>query len=308
MKILVTGAGGFIGSYLVGFLQKKGCQVVAVSKSARKPGFVNLGDLDSGTDWSQVLNGCDTVIHLAGLAHRSESVASEQYVNANRGITLRLAEEAIKARVKKFIYISTVKVLGDRTNGLDVFSERSGFNPEDDYALSKVQAEVGLSELFERGTGVTIIRPPLVYGPGVKANFLALIKLVSTGYPLPLKGFNNKRSFIYIGNLVDILWRCVQTPATANRTFLVSDGDDLSTPELVELIARTLKVRPRLFYVPKPILFGLFSAIGRKSAFDRLASSMRIDCSLVREELSWVPPYSIEIGLKETIRAALGPN
>jgi nucleoside-diphosphate-sugar epimerase len=222
-----------------------------------------------------------------------------EFRKVNTEGTKKLAREAVKAGVKRLIFISTIKVNGEEA---DIpFTEDSPTQPADPYGISKWEAEKALRQIEEEdGLEVVVVRPTLVYGPGVKANFLSMMKAVYRGIPFPLASINNRRSLIYVGNLVDSLAKCVTQSAAAGQTFLVSDGDDVSTPDLIRRTASALGVTARLFPVPIPFMRLAGTLFGKSAAVNRLAGSLVVDSSKIRRELGWIPPYTMEQGLRAT--------
>ncbi|MGK4340752.1 UDP-glucose 4-epimerase family protein [Ectopseudomonas oleovorans] len=309
MNILLTGATGFVGSVLLSELTKlPDFRVVAAVRSAASPAsddVVVVGNIDGTTDYSAALNGVDVVVHAAARAHIMRDEVADplaEYRKVNVEGTLNLAKQAVAAGVKRFVYISSIKVNGESTTGLSAFTEADSAKPEDPYGVSKYEAEQGLRLLAqETGLEVVIIRPPLVYGPGVKANFLSLVKLSATRVPLPFGSVNNHRSMVYVGNLVSFIIRCIQHPAAANQTFLVSDGEDVSLRNLVTYIRLCLGRSPRLLPVPVG-LFKLAGALtGKRGMVDRLVGDLQVDSSKARSLLGWVPPYTVEQGIAATV-------
>jgi len=260
-----------------------------------------IGDIGPDSDWSRALDGVSAVVHLANLAHEMHGPAPlSRYTQVNVEGSSNLARQAAKAGVKRLVYLSSVKVLGEGTSA-KAFDEMSPANPGDVYAQSKWQAEQALREV-ERRTGleVTILRPPLVYGPGVRANFRRLLHLVARGLPLPLGAAANRRSLVFAGNLASAIEACLINPAAAGRTFLVSDGVALSTADLVRSLALALEVPARLLKVPPPLLRAVAALIGRSGEAGRLLDSLEIDDNPLRRELAWSPPYSVAEGLAIT--------
>lgn len=311
MKLLVTGANGFVGRALCKHYSTRSAdQVVA---AVRKPdnsldGIAQkiVGNIDSKTAWREALQGVDTVVHLAGRAHVMHDTHVDPlsaYREINTEGTINLARQAASMGVKRFVYLSSIKVCGEgqlRVNEA-AYTVDQPANPADPYAVSKYEAELGLFEIAQHtNLKVTILRPPLVYGPGVRANFLRLMQTVDRRWPLPLGGIVNRRDLIYLGNLVDAIVVCSSHPAATNRTFLVADGESLSTPELIRRLASALGRPSRLFSVPESWL-RFAGALTRKSmAVQRLLGSLMLDSSTMREALGWQPPYSIEEGLAAT--------
>jgi nucleoside-diphosphate-sugar epimerase len=307
-RILVTGASGFIGTGLCARLLSEGFDVTAAFRHPPPPftdgriRTVVVGNIDQRTDWSSALSDTDTIIHLAARVHVMQEYAADPlkaYRDVNVGGTACLAKCAAEAGVRRFIYLSSVKVHGEE-NEL-TYTELNPLCPEDGYGISKQDAELELADIATNSAMEhVVIRPPLVYGPGVKANFLALLKLVDYNMPLPLASIANRRSFIYLENLVDCLVKCVTHPAAAGRTYLVSDGQDLSTPELIRLIAHALNRRAKLFPFPQSLLRSAGCLLGRTQTANRLLGSLTVDISRIRREIGWAPPYSPKTGLLNT--------
>ena len=306
-RVLVTGATGFVGSALCGQLRAAGHTVIAaVRRSSGLPDEVAIGEMSSSTNWRTGLAGCDTVIHLAARVHVMNDTAQDPlalYRATNTEATLNLARQAAQAGVKRFVFISTVKVNGEGRGA--AYRETDVPAPEDAYAISKWEAEQGLQRIArETGLEVVILRPPLVYGPGVKANFLRLMKTIQRGWPLPLGAIHNRRSLLYLGNFVDAIRLCVEHPAAAGQTFLLDDGQAVSTPELIRAVARAMGRPPRLLAVPVGVLAFVGALLGKRAAVTRLTGSLHVDGSAIRSRLGWTPPYSMEAGLAATVAAA----
>ena len=308
MKVLVTGATGFVGNALGDHLAKHGHRVVpAVRRKAGLADEAIVGNIDDATDWSAALSGCDAVVHLAARVHVMADAAQNPlalYRVTNTEATLNLARQAAQAGVKRFVFISTIKVNGE---GRDVpYRETVPAAPEDAYAISKWEAEQGLWRVAEdTGLEVVILRPPLVYGPGVKANFLRLIRTVERGWPLPLGAIHNRRSLLYLGNFVDAIRLCVEHPTAAGQTFLLDDGEPVSTPELIRAVARAMGRPARLLSVPVGVLEFAGVLLGKRAAVARLTDSLFVDNSAIRSRLGWVPPYTMQQGLDATVAALL---
>jgi len=315
MKILVTGANGFIGQRLCETLLKAGYFVrgairhlpsgVHSLKSSNNADFVFIDDISQETNWSMALKGIDCIIHLAARVHIMKETSGDTFTvfrKVNAEGTSLLARMAADAGVKRFIFLSTVKVNGEGTEKHQ-FTERDTPNPHDDYSTSKWEAEQALHNISDSvGLEVVILRPPLVYGPGVKANFLRLLDMVNKNTPLPLSLVNNKRSMIYIGNLVDAIVRCIEHPVIANQTFLVNDGQDVSTPELIRMIARAMGKKARLFPCPVSLLKMIGKVAGKSAEIERLVNSLQIDSTKIRRTLNWIPPFTVEEGILETVK------
>jgi len=255
---------------------------------------------DRTIDYQPLLEGCDAVVHLAGKAHDPAANAS-LYNELNHVATRRLAEAAAEAGVRHFLYVSTIKVNGgEQRDGVPPYTEASPVEPTDAYALSKWQGEQAL-----RASGVatgmrhTILRPPLIYGPGVKANFRSLMRLVHRGVPLPLASVSNQRSLLYVDNLCDVICRLLERESHENSTYVIKD-ETLSTPGLIRAMAEGLDVKPRLFSLPVSLLRLAGKMTGKQSMIDRLTGSLVVDDSVLRRDLDWQPPVSLEQGVKET--------
>lgn len=264
-----------------------------------------IPDLHAQSDWAAALAGCDTVVHLAARVHVMHDTAADPlvlYRATNTDATLNLARQAVLAGVKRFVFVSSIKVNGE---GRDTaYQETDTPMPEDAYALSKWEAEQGLWRVArETGLEVVILRPPLVYGPGVKANFRRLLDTVTRGWPLPLGAIRNRRSLLYLGNFVDAIRICIEHPAAAGQTFLVDDGQPVSTPELVRAVAHAMGRPARLLPVPIGLLEFGGALLGRRAAVARLTGSLWLDSSLIRTRLGWTPPYSMAAGLEATVTA-----
>ncbi len=306
--ILVTGANGFIGRPLCEELLYRGHRVrAAVRSPTRMPEGVEAieaGDIDGTTDWTVALQGVDTIIHLAARVHVMKETSTDplaEFLKVNLHGTENLARQAVHAGVKRFVYASSIKVNGEQTAGTQSFSENNQTDPQDHYGVSKWQAEQALHRIAnETGLEIVIVRPPLVYGPGVKGNFIRLLGAIDKGTPLPLAGAHNARSMIYVGNLVDALIACATHSAAAEQTYLVSDGEDVSTARLANKIAIALGRGSSSFYFPPCLLRVVARLLGRAEQMDRLFGSLRINDEKIRSELAWIPPYTMEQGLHIT--------
>ncbi|WP_414899499.1 UDP-glucose 4-epimerase family protein [Rhizobium cremeum] len=299
--ILVTGGSGFVGRALTRELARRGLPFRTAGRRAGSCDFV-VGDIDGATDWAGALAGIDQVVHLAARVHVMHDNTSDPlaaFRTSNRDGALNLARQAAAFGVKRFVFVSTLKVNGEETAPGRAFRADDTPHPLDPYGISKREAEEGLFDIAARtGMEVVCIRPPLVYGPGVKANFAALHKLASSGFPLPFLAIRNRRSMVYVGNLVDFILRCLEHPAAANRVFLVSDGDDVSLPVLISRIRASLGRPARLFPVP-PFMFTLAARLlGKQAVAQRLLGSLEADITDSRAALEWAPPFTMEDGLK----------
>jgi len=303
-RLLLTGYSGFVGTVLAERLHID----YDLSLLGRKSS--NLGnsfkfDLSPITIYDNVFESIDAVIHVAARAHiMNEEVADSlsEYRRVNVDGTLNLAQQSADAGVKRFIYISSIKVNGESTSGSVPFTEKDIANPLDPYGVSKYEAEEGLKKIAEKtGMEVVIIRPPLVYGAGVKANFLNLLKLSNTGLPLPFGLVNNKRSMVYVENLVDFIIRCIDHPNAANQTFLVSDGENLSLKSLITYIRKAMGKSPLLLPVPVGLFKLAGKLTGKSGVVDRLVGDLQVDSSKARELLDWTPPFTVEQGIAATV-------
>jgi nucleoside-diphosphate-sugar epimerase len=318
---LVSGASGFIGRALCRRLADDGVAVVAALRKpmdisedpiflpparGKEPGDsiarpVVVGNIDGATDWSQALAGVEVVFHLAARVHvMRESAAAplEEFRRTNVAGTERLARSAAAAGVRRLVYVSSVGVNGLHTEGGRRFSEADAPQPHNAYAQSKWEAEQALHRIAaETGLQVVIVRPPLVYGPGAPGNYAQMLAAVARGVPLPFASVRNHRSLVYVGNLVDALIACAAHPAAAGQTYLVSDGEDVSTPELLRRLARALGVAPRLFPCPALLLRLAGRVSGRSAQVERLLGSLQVDSGKIRRELNWLPPYTLQQGL-----------
>lgn len=307
MKVVVTGATGFVGTVLCDLLAASGYEVAPAvrSKSGLSHGVV-VGNLNASTDWRSALIGCDAAIHLAARVHVLGDAAQNPlalYRATNTEATLNLARQAADAGVKRFVFISSIKVNGEGTDA--AYRESDTPAPADAYAISKWEAEQGLRRIAcETGLEVVILRPPLVYGPGVKANFLRLMRMVERGWPLPLGAIRNRRSLLYLGNLVDAIRLCVEHPAAAGQTFLLDDGEAVSTPDLIRAVAHAMGRSARLPAVPVSVVEFAGALLGKRAAVARLTGSLWVDSSLIRSRLNWAPPYSMEAGLAATVASS----
>ncbi len=310
-SVLITGVGGFIGRELCVRMLAEGWQVrgtfrseIDVSRLPRGVEAVSIASIDSDTKWDDALAGIDTVVHLAARVHVMDDSSLDpitEYRKVNVEGTKCLAIAAAKAGVKRFVFISSVKVNGEGRAA--AYTEDDEEAPEDSYGVSKWEAEQELHKISDTtGIEVVILRPPLVYGPGVKANFLRLFKIVERGIPLPLSSIKNRRSFIYLGNLIDAIITCIVHPGAAGHTFLVGDEENISTPGLIRQIALAMEKPTLLFPIPPFLMRLTGKLLGKSAAIDRLLGSLTIDSTRVRKELEWKPPYKMEQGIRETAK------
>lgn len=311
MRILVTGATGFVGRHLCARLLAEGWTVRGTLLASKPldslaPGVepVVVEPLGEETLWSHALADIEVVIHLAGRVHIMDDPSSDpvrEFRLVNTEGTRRLADEAVKAGARRLVFISSIKVNGEESD--TPYTESSPTQPTDPYGISKWEAEQALRRIeAESGLEVVVIRPTLVYGPGVKGNFINLLKVVKRGIPLPLASVGNKRSLIYVGNLADALTICASHSAAAGKTYLVSDGTDVSTPELIRRTASALGVPARLLPFPAWLMRLGGRLSGKAALVRRLFDSLTVDGSKIRRELGWTPPFTMEQGFAETAK------
>ena len=312
--VLISGANGFIGRAACAEFQRQGFRVRGAVRSPQPSqqsaavNYIAMGSLDAQTNWAGAMGGVDCVLHLAGRVHvmNDQSHDSlEKFRHSNVKATANLARQAAAAGVRRFIFISSVKVNGESTEVGQPFTASDVPEPKDPYGVSKHEAENLLRQIStETGMEVVIIRPPLVYGPSVKANFEAMMRWLCTGIPLPLAAVkNNRRSMVALDNLVDLLVTCVHHPAAANETFLVTDDEDLSTADLLTRMSHALGRPVRLFYVPLTLLKLMLTLRNRVGIYQRLCNSLQLDMTKTQQLLGWTPPISVDEGLR---RAAEG--
>lgn len=314
MTVLLTGASGFVGRAILKTEQHRGLKIRPVYRSMDSANgqseAVLVSGLDGAADWSAALQGVDVVIHAAARAHimREESLDPlAEYRRVNVEGTLNLARQAAAAGVRRFVFISSIKVNGESTAPGCPFTADDIPAPQDAYGLSKAEAETQLKLLAqETGMEVTIIRPPLIYGPGVKGNLASLISWVRRGLPLPLRAVtHNRRSLVGLDNLVDLILVCAEHPKAANQTFLISDGEDLSTTELLRMIAKALGRSARLLWVPTGAISLIAGLLGKKVISQRLLGSLQVDIRKTCAFLDWKPPVSIDEGLRRAVQERL---
>lgn len=308
LRILITGVNGFVGKNLC--LQAIGHDF-AVRGALRKHGEVPagvepvvVGEINGTTDWSHALGGVDVVIHLAARVHVMKDDSDhplEEFRRVNVAGTEYLALQAARAGVKRLVYVSSIKVNGEATLEGRKFSECDMPFPQDPYGISKWEAEQALHRVAkETGLEVVIVRPPLVYGAGVKGNFAQMLTVLSKGIPLPLASVDNRRSLIHVGNLVDALILCATHPAAAGQTYLVSDGEDVSTPDLLRQLGVAMGHPAHLLLCPQALLKLAGRLTGKAEQIDRLLGSLQVDSGKIRRELGWAPPYTLQQGLQAT--------
>jgi len=307
-KVLITGAGGFIGRALRKYFTERGVAHVAAVRElspadAGAPECIALGDL-AAADWDAPLSGIDTIVHLAGRVHvlRERGADATPYIVANVHVTRRLLEAAARAGVKRVVLASTVKVYGETTRPRRPMRAGDPARLRDAYAHSKAEAENVLWQICHaNGIEGVVLRLPLVYGPGVKGNFLILLEAIAAGRRLPLAGVANRRSLVYVGNAVSAIEAALRTPALADETLPVADAESMSTPQLIQKIARGLGVRARLYHVPAPLLRAGAALFGQRGAAARLLDSLEVDATRFGELAQWTPPATLDEGLAATV-------
>ncbi len=310
MKLLVTGANGFVGSATVQLFANLGHSVLAQARSATAlPHFVGkvkplYGSYDNLAAWQDELVGFDAVVHTAARVHQVKEMSADplrEYRRVNVDHTLALAGAAAKSGIKRFVFLSSIKVNGNYTLTNKPYTADDAPGADDPYGISKQEAEQALMQLAnETGMQVVIIRPPLIYGPGVKANFLSMMTWLQRGIPLPLGSIHNQRSLLGLGNLLDLINVCSSHPNAANQTFLASDGHDVSTTLLLRLMGDALGKPARLVNVPQTWLENAAKLLGKPGVAQRLCGNLAVDISKTRNLLGWQPPLSLEAGLRQT--------
>jgi nucleoside-diphosphate-sugar epimerase len=309
-KILITGVSGFVGQAVCKRLRQDGHHVLAgtTRKTSSDAGpervpLYNVSEIGPETDWTQAISGAEIVIHLAARVHIMKERSSNPFAafrRVNSEGTKALAEQASAAGVKRFVFISTIKVAGEMSPDTG-FTERDIASPEDHYSTSKWQAEQALADIAKTTKmEIVILRPPMVYGPGVKGNFNALFRAIRAGIILPLGSIQNKRSLLFVGNLADAIASVATHPDAGNQTFVVSDGGNISTPELIQKISASLGKKARVINFPLSLLELGGLLIGKSSITKRLTRSLTVDINHIRTHLGWQPPFSMEEGLRET--------
>ncbi len=302
MNVLITGATGFVGSELLKVLINThgSINICTFGRSATNVPSVShvMGEITGETDYRSILTDIDVVIHAGAKNHVMSDVSLgvlDEYRNVNVDGTLNLARQSAKAGVNRFIFVSSIKVNGESTDGRLPFQHDDHCNASDPYGVSKAEAEAGLRKIAdESNLDVVIIRPPLVYGSGVKANFAAMMNLARKNLPLPLGAINNKRSLVALDNLVDLIITCIDHPKAANQTFLVSDDQDVSTSELLKMMASAFGKKSRLIPVPMGLIQFFANLLGKRAMAQRLCSSLVVDISHTKKTLNWKPPVTME--------------
>ncbi len=309
-NIAVTGANGFIGKSICRNLINSNFRLRAFvrnSKEIIKADNIEYIKIDSEfnkVNWEDFLKGCECVIHCAGsVPNFKKEKKFESYKSINVDGTKLLAEQSSKVKVKRFIFLSSINVLGSNTNNKKPFFYDDKPKPITDYGLSKLEAEINLKTISKNtGLEIVIIRPPIVYGPNASGNLERLNKLVRSGIPLPFGKISNKRSLVGISNLVEVIKRCIENPNAGGKTFLVSDGEDLSTPQLIKYIAQSMGRSPKLFPVPNIMLKLISKIINKKEEMDRLLGSLQVDITYTSKVLNWLPEVSVSEEIKRMVQ------
>lgn len=303
-RVLVTGAAGFVGTALCRTLRARGDDVVACVRAARAADQVAIGNLSAETDWLAALAGCDSVVHLAARVHVMSDRDADPlraYRAVNVDATMNLARQAVQQGVRRFVFVSSIKVNGEAT-AEEPFRASDVPMPCDPYGVSKLEAEQALREFGRKsGLEVVIVRPPLVYGPGVKANFLNLMRLVKLGLPLPFGSVRNCRSMVALDNLVDLLILCTRHPQAAGGVFMVSDARDMNVAELVRAIAHAMGKRQWLLPVPPVLMRGAARMLGKSAVADRLLGSLQVDIAPTQATLGWTPVVTSQAAIAESV-------
>ncbi|MEZ9699210.1 UDP-glucose 4-epimerase family protein [Vibrio sp. 10N.261.46.E12] len=309
MKLLVTGSTGFVGSRFAKLAQECQWEVLPVVRKAAQiqPNSLVVSSIDSSTDWSGAFDGVDCVVHCAARVHQmneSEQDALAAYREVNTLGTLTLARQAADAGVKRFVFVSSIKVNGELSELDSPFDPDLSHTPQAPYGLSKYEAEIELAQLAkDTGLDIVIIRPPLVYGPGVKANFLSMMRLIDKGIPLPFGAIKNQRSLVYLDNLCDLILTCCEHPSAPGRTFLVSDDNDVSTTQLMQIIAQTMGKSSRLIPIPMSWIQLGASVLKKQQVAQRVCGNLQVEIGLTKDILGWKPPVTFEQGIKRTVEA-----
>lgn len=313
MKVLVTGGTGFLGTALVRRLKSSGHEVILTSRKQEniEQGVYNLGDISADTNWLNILQGCDTVIHTAGRAHilNDESHdALAEFRRVNHDATMKLANDAAFSGVKHFIFVSSIGVNGNSTTG-SPFTEMSEPQPISDYAISKLEAEQSLLKNFTGSNmAITIVRPALICGENAPGNIQRLLKLVSKNLPLPFKNVKNKRALVSLDNVVSFLSECVVNEKSKHQLYLLADIECPSTKDMISSFASGMGIKAKFVYFPTVILKLLLSAVGKKGIYDQLFGDLEVDATKSRKHLNWTPPITLYETMKKTAKYYIEGN
>ena len=308
MKFMISGAGGFVGKALCAELLRRGQSVSAAVRSGNSlienAEVIIIGAIDGETNWADALRDVDLVIHLAARVHVMRENATDplaEFLQVNLHGTSNLARQAASSGVKRLVYVSSIKVNGEQTSAAQPFTELDEPSPQDFYSISKWQAEQALWRIAqETGLEIVVVRPPLVYGPDVKGNFAQMLAVIAKRIPLPLASVDNRRSLIYVENLVGALIACATHPVAAGQTYLVSDGEDISTPDLLRQLGDAMGCPAHVLPFPLSWLRMLGKLSGKSDQVERLLGSLQVDSGKIRRDLNWVPPYTLQQGLQVT--------
>lgn len=307
MKIAVTGANGFLGAHLVKYIEDSIHECVPIQRTRSTNKNIRLiNNIDHNTNWDEALNKIEVVIHCAGIAHKFKNIkkdSSNPYFDVNFKGTKKLVKSLKQKNIKKIVFISSIKVNGEKTEKGKPFTNFSPLKPKGDYAISKYISEKTIKKLCKNNNiEYVIIRPTLIYGPGVKGNFLKLLNLINSNFPLPFGAVNNKRSLIYVNNLSDFILTCATSSKANGKTFLISDNESYSSSVLIDKVKTKLKAKSLLLPIPQRILTIFFKFILQYKRVEKILDSLEVDCRKSCEILGWEQPFSSDYGLKETVK------